>query len=224
VLPGYTLLAECVRERKCNRNIRRRCSICSDATQGGIEQNGQDSESSVFPFLGYQEQYTVILRPMRLFVAVTDKDWFALDASKPNVEEVNFWRPSPDATFKALHRELLLFKLHYPTISSLAAASSLKRFCHKPGIASRKRRSGLADPAAHCVATQSKSPVDALYPAPAIVSARPPTVRDIPARVPGVNRLSASTLIAELGLQMQQFGELIREDHSFVEWRGGAVV
>jgi putative restriction endonuclease len=39
---------------------------------------------------------------MRLYVAVTDKDWFALHASKPEVEEVNFWRPSPDATFKAL--------------------------------------------------------------------------------------------------------------------------
>jgi hypothetical protein len=38
---------------------------------------------------------------MRLYVAVTDKDWFALHASKPEVDEVNFWRPSSDATFKA---------------------------------------------------------------------------------------------------------------------------
>jgi putative restriction endonuclease len=52
---------------------------------------------------------------MRLYVAVTDKDWFALHASKPEVEEVNFWRPSPDATFKVLQPgELLLFKLHSP--------------------------------------------------------------------------------------------------------------
>jgi putative restriction endonuclease len=52
---------------------------------------------------------------MRLYVAVTDKDWFALHASKPGVEEVNFWRPSPDATFKALEPgEPLLFKLHSP--------------------------------------------------------------------------------------------------------------
>src|SRR5216684_176993 len=52
---------------------------------------------------------------MRLFVAVTDTDWFALHASKPDVEEVNFWKPSPEATFKVLQPgELLLFKLHAP--------------------------------------------------------------------------------------------------------------
>jgi putative restriction endonuclease len=52
---------------------------------------------------------------MRLFVAVTDWDWFQLHASKPNVEEVNFWRPSPDAPFRALQLgEPLMFKLHAP--------------------------------------------------------------------------------------------------------------
>jgi len=30
---------------------------------------------------------------MRLFVAVTDSEWFALHASKASVDEVNFWRP-----------------------------------------------------------------------------------------------------------------------------------
>lgn len=52
---------------------------------------------------------------MRLFVAVTDNEWFALHLSRSRMEEVNFWRPSPDATFKALSPgELLLFKLHAP--------------------------------------------------------------------------------------------------------------
>jgi putative restriction endonuclease len=52
---------------------------------------------------------------MRLFVAVTDSEWFNLHASNPSVDEVNFWRPSPDAPFKALQAgELLLFKLHSP--------------------------------------------------------------------------------------------------------------
>ncbi len=52
---------------------------------------------------------------MKLFVAVTDFDWFQMLASKSGVEEVNFWRPSPDATFKALNPgEILLFKLHSP--------------------------------------------------------------------------------------------------------------
>jgi putative restriction endonuclease len=37
---------------------------------------------------------------MKLFVGVTDYDWFKLHASKPFVDEVNFWCPSPDATFK----------------------------------------------------------------------------------------------------------------------------
>lgn len=52
---------------------------------------------------------------MRLFVAVTDNDWFALHSATSRVDEVNFWRPSPEATFKALSPgELLLFKLHAP--------------------------------------------------------------------------------------------------------------
>ncbi len=52
---------------------------------------------------------------MRIFVGVTDKSWFQLHASRANVDEVNFWRPSPIATFKALNPgELLLFKLHAP--------------------------------------------------------------------------------------------------------------
>ena len=52
---------------------------------------------------------------MRIFVGVTDKEWFDLYASRVNVDEVNFWRPSPTATFKALDPgELLLFKLHAP--------------------------------------------------------------------------------------------------------------
>jgi len=69
---------------------------------------------------------------MRLYVAVTDKDWFALHASKPEVEEVNFWRPSPDATFKALQPgELLLFKLHSPD-NFVAGGGFFTRFLQLP--------------------------------------------------------------------------------------------
>jgi putative restriction endonuclease len=54
-------------------------------------------------------------RKMRIFVGVTDKDWFTFQSSRADVEEVNFWRPSPNATFKALDPgELFLFKLHAP--------------------------------------------------------------------------------------------------------------
>ena len=52
---------------------------------------------------------------MRIFVGVTDKNWFTLLSSRSNTDEVNFWRPSPNATFKALDTgELFLFKLHSP--------------------------------------------------------------------------------------------------------------
>jgi putative restriction endonuclease len=52
---------------------------------------------------------------MRIFVGITDRDWFDLLSSQTGIEEVNFWRPSPSATFKALTPgELFLFKLHAP--------------------------------------------------------------------------------------------------------------
>jgi putative restriction endonuclease len=69
---------------------------------------------------------------MRLFVAVTDNDWFALHASKAAVEEVNFWRPSPEATFKALQPgEILLFKLKSPN-DSIAGGGFFTRFLQMP--------------------------------------------------------------------------------------------
>jgi len=52
---------------------------------------------------------------VKLYVGITDYDWFNLHASNPLVEEVNFWRPSPQASFKALQPgEMFLFKLHAP--------------------------------------------------------------------------------------------------------------
>jgi putative restriction endonuclease len=69
---------------------------------------------------------------MRLFVAVTDNDWFALHASRDNVDEVNFWRPSSDASFKALlPGELLLFKLHAPD-NFIAGGGFFTRFLQLP--------------------------------------------------------------------------------------------
>ena len=69
---------------------------------------------------------------MRIFVAVTDRDWFTLHASKSNVDEVNFWRPSPTATFKALQPgELLLFKLHSPA-NYIAGGGFFTRFLQLP--------------------------------------------------------------------------------------------
>ena len=47
-----------------------------------------------------QTVYFVVKSDMRIFVAVTDNDWFTLHAAAYRVDEVNFWRPSPEATFK----------------------------------------------------------------------------------------------------------------------------
>jgi putative restriction endonuclease len=41
---------------------------------------------------------------VKIFIGSTDYDWFTLNASKQNVEEVNFWRPSPQANFKVLQK------------------------------------------------------------------------------------------------------------------------
>jgi len=69
---------------------------------------------------------------MRLFVAVTDYEWFRLHASKPGVEEVNFWRPSPRVTFKALQPgELFLFKLHAPR-NYIAGGGFFSKFVQLP--------------------------------------------------------------------------------------------
>jgi len=69
---------------------------------------------------------------MQLFVGVTDYEWFQLHASKPHVEEVNFWRPSPGAGFKALQPGgLFLFKLHAPR-NVVAGGGFFARFVQLP--------------------------------------------------------------------------------------------
>jgi len=50
---------------------------------------------------------------MKLYIGVTDNDWYTFLAQKPR-EEVNFWSPG-GGTFKVLKpNELFLFKLHAP--------------------------------------------------------------------------------------------------------------
>ena len=52
---------------------------------------------------------------MRIFVGVTDGDWYQLLAGTPGIDEVNFWQPSGSSHFRALSPgELFLFKLHSP--------------------------------------------------------------------------------------------------------------
>jgi putative restriction endonuclease len=50
---------------------------------------------------------------MKLYAGVTDHDWFDYLRHLPDVDEVNFWQPSPNAEFRALGKgDIFLFKLH----------------------------------------------------------------------------------------------------------------
>lgn len=52
---------------------------------------------------------------MRAYVGVTDGEWYRFLAARPYLSEVNFWRPSGTAHFRALNiGEPFLFKTHYP--------------------------------------------------------------------------------------------------------------
>jgi len=52
---------------------------------------------------------------LKAFVGVTDNDWFAFLAGLPDVDEVNFWQPSGNVSFRALEPgEPFLYKLHSP--------------------------------------------------------------------------------------------------------------
>ncbi len=52
---------------------------------------------------------------MRAYIGVTDRDWFDVLRTQPQLDEVNFWQPSGNRQFKALSPgELFLFKLHSP--------------------------------------------------------------------------------------------------------------
>ena len=52
---------------------------------------------------------------VRLFVGVTDRDWFDLLAAQDHLDEVNFWQPGGNRLFRVLAPgELFLFKLHSP--------------------------------------------------------------------------------------------------------------
>lgn len=52
---------------------------------------------------------------MKLYVGVTDFDWFQQLSREPSLSEVNFWRPSDSREFRAVPPgSLFLFKLHAP--------------------------------------------------------------------------------------------------------------
>jgi putative restriction endonuclease len=52
---------------------------------------------------------------MKLYVGVTDNDWFRFLKARPDLDEINFWQPSGSREFRLLNTgEPFLFKLHSP--------------------------------------------------------------------------------------------------------------
>jgi putative restriction endonuclease len=52
--------------------------------------------------------------PTRMYIGVTDNDWFHFLRNEPEIDEVNFWKPS-GSPFRGLQKGgLFLFKLHSP--------------------------------------------------------------------------------------------------------------
>lgn len=52
---------------------------------------------------------------MKLYVGVTDKNWFEFLRARPELDEVNFWQPSGSRQFRVLQPgDPFLFKLHHP--------------------------------------------------------------------------------------------------------------
>jgi putative restriction endonuclease len=68
---------------------------------------------------------------MRLWVGVTDKDWFDYLA-KLSPDEVNFWQPSGNREFRVLQPgELFLFKLHAP-LNFIVGGGTFVRYSKLP--------------------------------------------------------------------------------------------
>lgn len=54
-------------------------------------------------------------RAPRGYIGLTDPDWYSFLRDYPRVDEVNFWQPHGERTFRALNRgELFFFKLRAP--------------------------------------------------------------------------------------------------------------
>jgi hypothetical protein len=69
---------------------------------------------------------------MRLYVGITDHDWYRFLSGRPDLDEVNFWQPSGSRTFRVLQPgEPLLFKLHSP-LNFIVGGGFLARYSPLP--------------------------------------------------------------------------------------------
>jgi putative restriction endonuclease len=97
---------------------------------------------------------------MKLFVAVTDNDWFQFLASRPALDEVNFWTPSGKRLAQLSPGQPVLFKLHHPepyiagggffaTFSVLPISIAWETFGEKNGAATLQEMRTLIERRRH---------------------------------------------------------------------------
>ena len=103
---------------------------------------------------------------MKAYVGVTDSDWFGFLSKRPDLNEVNFWRPGDTRAFRIISvGEPFLFKAHHPEnrvvgggffsgFAVLRVSEAWQLFAEANGVSSltemrarvaRYRRGGLAD-------------------------------------------------------------------------------
>ena len=71
---------------------------------------------------------------MRLYIGITDRDWYQFLSARPALDEVNFWQPSGSRAFRMLQPgEPFLFKLHSP-MNFVGGGGFLARYSPLPGL------------------------------------------------------------------------------------------
>ena len=69
---------------------------------------------------------------MKLYVGVTDNDWYRFLSERPDIDELNFWQPSGNRNFAVLEPgNLFLFKLHSP-LNFIAGGGVFTHFSRCP--------------------------------------------------------------------------------------------
>ncbi|MER9636883.1 hypothetical protein [Mesorhizobium sp. M0228] len=69
---------------------------------------------------------------IKIYVGVTDLDWFEFLSRRQDVDEVNIWQPGGRSQFRALQPgELFLFKLHSPNNFIVGGGLFGQAFTHR---------------------------------------------------------------------------------------------
>ncbi len=69
---------------------------------------------------------------MKLYVGVTDDNWYRFLAERPDIDELNFWQPSGSRNFAVIQPgDLFLFKLHSP-LNFIAGGGIFTHFTRCP--------------------------------------------------------------------------------------------